>query len=149
VLQRAAGIPGLYHAFILTTQRYGDLSTDETRYYRAGPGVDDKIQANYGRYKPGTPDWEPTHDRYLTLWRNGSCAPYDKSFEWTAFRTNASHIPYANTSTNSNAFAYTALLKAGIEITYDDIRYLYPDGGALIGWGIVLEFDPKYPEDPI
>ncbi len=145
VLQRVKGIPGLYHALILTATRYDDMSLGLTQYYRAGPGPDDQIQAVFGLYRPGVPDWEPIHKRMLTLWKDGSCDFYDDSFSRTAIRTNLSHIPYRSRSTNSNAFAYTVLYMAGLSVTYDDIGYLYPDGGALSGWGIVLEFDPSLP----
>jgi RHS repeat-associated protein len=106
-----------YHAYIVTSQ------SNETFkwYYRAGPENRSdygNLVANSGEYRPGTVDYEPGTPRpNASVLQKGTCDKYRTSFADTERRTNESHIPYRPSTTNSNAYVYTALKRAGLPVS--------------------------------
>ncbi len=77
--------------------------------------------------------------------QQGSCDEINKSFEETVNLTNSSNIPYRVGSTNSNAFVFTALQRAGLNPDYfgNPIRSQIREANPYVmryfpGWGTTL-----------
>lgn len=132
------------HAYIVTDQSDEDFKI----YHRAGPSTDGRtIFANSGKYVSGSVDYESGTPPNASIRMKGSCAEYRKSFNDTESRTNNSKIPYKtfpNTlyrySTNSNAYSYTALKRAGLPVK-DVTKVLDSQRGfntVFPGWGTTL-----------
>jgi RHS repeat-associated protein len=136
--------PG-YHLYITTT----DSCTGKFRGYRAGPGDQNKIEAIAGPFDKEFEDF-PGHedDRIVvSLKIPGSCEKWDRSFTETTDLVNLSQIEYTTLEQNSNAFAYTALGRAGVRPAglTDALNRTIPTLGTVPGWGVVLPYRMNLP----
>lgn len=129
-----------YHSFILTTQSNQNFST-----IFQGLHVTANITAKRLQYDAGAgEDFTPNRLSKSGV-QQGSCDEINKSFEETVNLTNSSNIPYGVGSTNSNAFVFTALQRAGLNPNYfgDPIRSQIREANRsqisyFPGWGTTL-----------
>ncbi len=130
-----------YHSYILTRQSNQNSST-----IFQGLHVTNNLTARRGDYGPSAGlDYQTGDHIYESTVRGGSCSRWNKSFGETVNLTNSSNVPYAVGSTNSNAFVFTSLQRAGLDTNYfyDSLRsqirndtYVLPT--FFPGWGTTL-----------
>lgn len=111
--------------------------------FRAGPGIrggGGNLFAVSGPYDSTFDDYTTGRDPQVSGTFAGPCDKYVNSFNDTVWRTNGAAIPYARFSNNSNAFAFTALQRAGLD-TNAFGRELSQQAGTystIQGWGVTL-----------
>ena len=109
--------------------------------WRGGKNQEDgKLSGYQQKYDENWIDYEINPVTAKTLALRGNCTEINLSFTKTMFAINNKNIDYALLSNNSNAYAYTLLLKAGLNpdgIT-DDIENKIGTFGFYSGWGIDL-----------
>jgi hypothetical protein len=118
-LRYSSGFMGqAYHAFITVSEG------SNTNFYRGGPergrsssrasgGVSDTSGRNafgdlvtrYGKYQPGTIDWDPSAVRQTVLDNDKPCECYDKCLAATMDAMRAAHVKYHFMGPNSNTVA--------------------------------------------
>lgn len=133
-----------FHVFITTT----DSCTGRSNGYRAGPGDNNKIEATtLPLPNKDFPDQKEDANVVVSLKIPGSCERWDDSFWDTTNDTNRSQIDYSGTRNNSNAFAYTALDRAGIPAygLTDALNRTIGTFGTAPGWGVLLPLKPNLP----
>jgi RHS repeat-associated protein len=146
-LSSDTGLPAR-HAYILT--RESNSGGHPPNFFRGGPDrffLDPlaRLFAQGGFYTEGTRDFQPgpidgsgtNYDSY-PIYANGPCQKYEDSFIDTMNRINSAGISYTVLDNNSNAVAYTMLLRAGLPtLSASLIRSIIGDD-SLDGWGIDL-----------
>jgi Bacterial Ig domain len=89
------------------------------KYYRGGMDLDGSstcqwgVEAEYGDYKPGTADWDPSA-RSILLISGPEARGKDGLFKALADRINSVCVPYFVSGPNSNTAAYYMLSQAGL-----------------------------------
>lgn len=138
--------PG-YHLYITTT----DSCTGKTNAYRGGPDSQSpqKIEAIAAPFNKDFEDFAGhENDRIVVSIKTpGSCEKWDRSFTETTDIINRSQLDYSTLEQNSNAFAYTALARAGVRpygLT-DAVNRTIPTVGTAPGWGVLLPFRTNLP----
>lgn len=145
--------PFFTHAFIVVTD-----NTGEETYFRGdayGPGRETipgqgSLQAEYGPFVQGSPDWGPDAQPYppsgpaVTLYHgHGSTARLDAVLARYASAVNRAQLPYYPRGTNdlglgynSNSFAYAAPHAAGLTVPANPPVFQAP------GWGTTIPVIP-------